>query len=288
MFSGSPLKRIRPLKTIWPMNLYLPPIVGLEPTIETLQSPALAASTCSTNTTTSRCNPVSPYGGSPPSPPFLGEHTIEDRKKLCRFSQGQAYACAAAQQQCIPWPGMSQSKSRLSTGKIMSTGPAPQLPSDEADLEQLQRQSQRLVAEIRSAGAVGGSQQIAAFIKRLVEWEDWFLSLQSRAGELEAAALSRYSRRLLEIQKDSYGAKKIYLEMYADAVKSEQAIRQTWNDANRESIRIVSEQLQRNRQVFDEVNRKWGALLRGECPYCGYPLGRSFACHCPCRPCHSL
>jgi hypothetical protein len=183
---------------------------------------------------------------------------------------------------------MSQSKSRLSTGKIMSTGPAPQLPSDEADLEQLQRQSQRLVAEIRSAGAVGGSQQIAAFIKRLVEWEDWFLSLQSRAGELEAAALSRYSRRLLEIQKDSYGAKKIYLEMYADAVKSEQAIRQTWNDANRESIRIVSEQLQRKRQVFDEVNLKCGALLRGECPYCGYPLGRSFACHCPCRPCHSL
>jgi hypothetical protein len=172
------------------------------------------------------------------------------RKETHAHVQLTIYALALARRASLPlkafkcgWFDEKQSKSRLSTEKIMSTGPAPQLPSDEADLEQLERESQWLVAEIRSAGAVGGSQQIAAFIKRLVEWEDWFLSLQSRAGELEAAGLPRYSRRLLKIQKDFYGAKKIYLEMYADAVKSEHAIRQTWNDANRESIRIVSEQL---------------------------------------------
>lgn len=77
----------------------------------------------------------------------------------------------------------------------MSTGPAPQLPSDAADLEQLERESQRLVAEIHSARGLFGSQPIAAWIKRLEEWEQWFLSLQAHADELEALGMPRFSRR---------------------------------------------------------------------------------------------
>ena len=170
----------------------------------------------------------------------------------------------------------------------MSTGPASQIPSDEADLEQLERETQRLVAEIRSARGAYGSQQIAALIGRLEEWERWFLSLQSPADELEAAGLPRYSRRLLEVQKDFYGAKKAYLEMYDNALRSEQAIRQAWDGASRECVKMVSDQIQKTKHVFDEVNRKWGALLRDECPYCGHPRGRSFACHCSCPHCHFL
>ena len=169
----------------------------------------------------------------------------------------------------------------------MSTGPAPELPSDAADLEQLERESQRLVAEIRSARGLFGSQQIAAWIKRLEEWEQWFLSLQARADELEALGMPRFSRRLLEVQKDFYGAKKIVLEMYADNVKSEQEIRRVGPAAGRECMRMAIEQIEKDAEVRNEVNRKWGAVLRGECPHCGHPLGSSFAGHCPCRYCHS-
>jgi len=138
----------------------------------------------------------------------------------------------------------------------MSTGPAPELPSDAADLEQLERESQRLVAEIRSGRGLFGSQQIAAWIKRLEEWEQWFLSLQARADELEALGMPRFSRRLLEVQKDFYGAKKIVLEMYADNVKSEREIRRVGPAASRECMRMVIEQIEKDAEVRNEVNRK--------------------------------
>lgn len=161
------------------------------------------------------------------------------------------------------------------------------MSTDEADLEQLEQENQQLLTQLKTVEkGVGGSQQIAAWIKYFEDWEQWLSRHQLRADELEGAGLPRFSRRLIAIQKDLYGAKAVFLEMHSNAVKSEEETRRIWDDAARERIRIVDAQIKRNKAVFDESNRQWGALLRNECPHCGHPLGPNFACHCPCQHCH--
>lgn len=181
----------------------------------------------------------------------------------------------------------------------MTTVETPQTPAEyeKQYLSKLEEQSSVLLSRtlaFSNMPATGyNSQQIAAFISHLQEWEKYFLTFQPAAEYLTQEGLPQTSIRLTAILNDLHSAIQIHQQTYQNTVNAERERNRIYYQTQQEVFDIYRRGMEHQQRVFEDSNRQWGDVFRGYsmdrkyCAHCGYEIA-NYQVYSPCPHCGQM
>ena len=137
------------------------------------------------------------------------------------------------------------------------------------------------------------SQQIAAFISQLQEWEKYFLTFRPAADYLNKSGLPQTSLRLTAILTDLHSAIQIEQQTYQNAVNGERECNRIFYNGQREAFDTYRQGMEQQQKVFEISNQRWSDVFRGYstgsmyCSHCGYGIV-NYQAYAPCPHCGQM
>ncbi len=136
-----------------------------------------------------------------------------------------------------------------------------------SELERSRPQGQRIYAPT----------ELAALINYIHQCENYLRSTYEQAGlRLNQLGYPRLFQRMQAIVDDLRGAEKIYKEMHASALASEENIRHMQQEYSQEWRKSIQESMKRRQDMFDKTHKQWSANFTQSCVHCGYWLGDAY------------
>jgi hypothetical protein len=118
--------------------------------------------------------------------------------------------------------------------------------------------------------------KIAAIVNYVADLERHFISYNPAALYLKNVGRPRLFDRLQRILNDLRQSKTIYVQMYEDALTTQQRTQAIPHQVSTDWLKATQDALDRQKQAFDQSFRQWQASFNHTCPYCNYYMGDSY------------
>jgi len=126
------------------------------------------------------------------------------------------------------------------------------------------------------AGQVLSADKLAAIINYLTNLENHFTTYTSGALYFKNSGRPSLFDRLQQILADLHQSKATYMQMYENALATQQRMQAIQQQVSADWLRGTQDVIDRRRQVFDNSFKQWQAAFNHTCPYCNYYVGDAY------------
>jgi hypothetical protein len=138
------------------------------------------------------------------------------------------------------------------------------------------------------AGQILSADKLAAIINYVTYLENYFTAYISTALHLKTSGRMYLFDRLQQILADLHQCKAIYMQMYENALATQQRMQTIQQQVSTDWLKATQDVIERRRQVFDNSFKQWQAAFNHTCPYCNYYVGDAYFSTDICPRCSRL
>ena len=142
-------------------------------------------------------------------------------------------------------------------------------------------------------GLVPGNQalppdKLAAIVNYVTQLENHFATYTPTALHMKSAGRPRLFDRLQQILADLRQSKTIYMQMYENALATQQRMQAIQQQVSADWLKATQAVIDRRKQVFDQSFKQWQSAFNHTCPYCNYYVGDAYFSTDTCPRCGRL